>query len=138
LEPQLFVHLNLVSSMKYMSGVCVCVWISSYPNLEWSKMWWWFIWEKRMCIRKAKCISLAIKHTFMTSGVSHCVTLPFTLKCIWRQKKNYANSNIPPFININLQKNPLKENQNPSRYHNYVTNLKFQHKPKYHLSKILI
>jgi hypothetical protein len=38
----------------------------------------------------------------------------------------------------NLQKNPLKENQNPSRYHNSITNLKFQHKPKYHLSKILI
>jgi hypothetical protein len=38
----------------------------------------------------------------------------------------------------NLQKNPLKENQNPSRYHNSVTNLKFQHKPKYHLSKIFL
>jgi hypothetical protein len=37
----------------------------------------------------------------------------------------------------NLQKNPLKETQNPSRYYNSVTNLKVQHKPKYHLSKIL-
>jgi len=31
-----------------------------------------------------------------------------------------------------------KRNQNPSRYYNSITNLKFQHKPKYHLSKILI
>jgi len=40
----------------------------------------------------------------------------------------------------NLQKNPLKQNQNPSRsYDNsIITNLKFQHKPKYHLKKILI
>jgi hypothetical protein len=31
----------------------------------------------------------------------------------------------------NLQKNPLpKRNQNPSRYYNSITNLKFQHKPK--------
>jgi hypothetical protein len=37
----------------------------------------------------------------------------------------------------NLQQNPSKRNQNPSRYYNnsIVTNLKFQHKPKYHLSK---
>ncbi len=31
----------------------------------------------------------------------------------------------------NLQKNPVKENQNPSTYYNSITNLKFQHKPKY-------
>jgi hypothetical protein len=30
----------------------------------------------------------------------------------------------------NLQKNPPKENQNPSRYHNSITNLNFQHKAK--------
>jgi len=33
----------------------------------------------------------------------------------------------------NLQKTPLKENQNPSRYYSSITNLKFQHKPKYHV-----
>jgi len=39
------------------------------------------------------------------------------------------------------KKSPKKKkssirNQNPSRYYNFVTNLKFQHKkPKYHLSK---
>jgi hypothetical protein len=38
----------------------------------------------------------------------------------------------------NLQKKFPKKNQNASRYHNSITNLNFQHKPKYHLSKILI
>jgi hypothetical protein len=31
-----------------------------------------------------------------------------------------------------------KRNQNPSIYNNSITNVKFQNKPKYHLSKILI
>jgi hypothetical protein len=39
----------------------------------------------------------------------------------------------------NFQKiSSKKRNQNPSRDYNSVTNLKFQQKPKYHLSKILI
>jgi hypothetical protein len=38
----------------------------------------------------------------------------------------------------NLSKKSSKRNQNPSRYYNSIINLKFQHKPKYHLSKILI
>jgi hypothetical protein len=36
----------------------------------------------------------------------------------------------------NRPKNPLKETKNPSRYHNSISNLKFQHKPNYHLMKI--
>jgi hypothetical protein len=70
--------------------------------------------------------------------VCHTVALPFTLKSILRQKKNYENSNILPCKNIIFQKK--NQNQNPSRYYNsIITNLKFQHKPKiYHLSKILI
>jgi hypothetical protein len=73
--------------------------------------------------------------------VCHTVALPFTLKNILRQKKNYENSNISPRKKYNLQKkkNPLKEtNQNPSRYHNSITNLKFEPKSKYHLSKTLV
>jgi hypothetical protein len=35
-----------------------------------------------------------------------------------------------------ISKKSSKTNQNPSRYYNYITNLRFQHKPKYHLSKI--
>jgi hypothetical protein len=39
----------------------------------------------------------------------------------------------------NLPKTPLKEAKiNPSEEYNSITNPKFQHKPKYHLSKILI
>ncbi len=38
------------------------------------------------------------------------------------------------------KKNHLKETKIASRYYynSIITNLKFQHKPKYHLSKILI
>jgi hypothetical protein len=71
-------------------------------------------------------------------GVSHTVALPFTLlKSILRQKKNYGNSNISPCTNIIFKKSS-KRNRNPSKYYNSITNLKFKHKSKYHLSKILI
>jgi hypothetical protein len=39
---------------------------------------------------------------------------------------------------IEFSKKSSKRNQKPSRYHNSTTNLKFQHKPKYHLSKSFI
>ncbi len=42
------------------------------------------------------------------------VALPFTLKSILRQKKNYENSNISPCKNIFFKKSS-KRNQNPSR-----------------------
>jgi hypothetical protein len=63
------------------------------------------------------------------------VALPFALKNILRQKKKYGNSNIPPCKNIIL-KISFKINQNLSIY--YMFKFKFQHKPKYHLKKILI
>jgi len=69
-----------------------------------------------------------------------CVTLwPCHLcsKSILMQTKNYENSNTSSCENIIFKKSS-KRNQNPSRYYNFVTNLKFQHKPKYHLPKILI
>ncbi len=50
------------------------------------------------------------KYIFNSGCVTRGVALPFTLKSILRQKKNYGNSNISPCKNIpNLQKNPLKE-----------------------------
>jgi hypothetical protein len=70
-------------------------------------------------------------------GVCHTVALPFTLKNILRPKKTYGNSNISPCKNI-IFKRSSKRNQNPSRYYNSMINFKFQHKPKYHFSKILI
>ncbi len=39
-----------------------------------------------------------------TRGVSHTMALPFTLKSILRQKKNYGNSNISPCQNIIFKK----------------------------------
>jgi hypothetical protein len=44
------------------------------------------------------------------------------------------NSNISTCKNITFKKSS-KRNQNPSRYYNSITNLKFPNKPKYHLSK---
>jgi hypothetical protein len=66
------------------------------------------------------------------------VALPFTLKSILRQNRNYGNSNISPSKNILFFKKPSKRNQIPSRYYNSITNLRFPREPKYHLSKILI
>jgi hypothetical protein len=47
-------------------------------------------------------------------GVCHIVALPFTLKSILRQKKNYGKNSkyISPCKNIILKKNLLKKNQN--------------------------
>jgi hypothetical protein len=41
-------------------------------------------------------------------GVCHTVALPFTLKSILRQKKNYENSNISPLKNIIFKKKETK------------------------------
>jgi len=62
-------------------------------------------------------------------GVCHTVALPFTLKSILRQKKNYGNSNISPCKN-RIFKKSSKRNQNPSKYHNSITNLKFSTQAK--------
>jgi hypothetical protein len=71
--------------------------------------------------------------------VSHC-GLAIYIKKYLNAKKKYGNSNISPCRNIILKKKSSKGNQNPSRYYynSIITNLKFQHKPKYHLPKILI
>ncbi len=61
--------------------------------------------------------------------VCHTLALPFTLKNILRQKKkNYENSNISTCKNIIFKKSS-KRNQDPSSYHNSITDCKFQHKP---------
>jgi hypothetical protein len=77
-----------------------------------------------------KSISLS---SWRTRGVSHTVAFPITGKSILRQKKNYGTSDISPCKNIIFTKSS-KRNQNPSGYYNSITN---QHKPKYHLSKVL-
>jgi hypothetical protein len=52
-------------------------------------------------------LSIAQKNN---QGLFHTVTLPFTLKGILRQKKNYGNSNISPCKNIIFKKSS-KRNQ---------------------------
>jgi hypothetical protein len=90
--------------------------------------------DQGKCLRRSLfCI---FSETPETRGV-FTVALPFTLKSILRQKKNYGNSNISPCKNMVFKKSS-KTNQAPSRCYNSLTNLKFQHKPKYHLSKILL
>ncbi len=63
-----------------------------------------------------------------------CVTL-WPCHLLWKsilwQMKNYGNKDISPCKNLIFKKSS-KRNQNPSRYYNSMTNLKFQHKPKYH------
>jgi hypothetical protein len=56
-----------------------------------------------------------IHHT-EKQGVCGTMVLPFTLKSISMQKKNYGNSNISPCKNI-IFKNSSKRNQNPSTYY---------------------
>jgi len=82
-------------------------------------------------------IDMRVLHTFLEQRVCDTLALPFTLKSVLKQNKNYGNSNISPCKNIIFKKSS-KRNQNPSLYYNSITNLKFQHKPKYRLSKILI
>jgi hypothetical protein len=74
----------------------------------------------------------------LEQGVCHTVALPITVERILRQKKNYGNSKISPCKNILIFKKSSKRSQNPSKYYNSITNLKFQHKPKCHVSKILL
>jgi hypothetical protein len=71
-----------------------------------------------------------------TRVVSHCGLAIYITKYL-NAKEELGNSNISPCKNI-IFKNSSKGNQNPSRYSNSITNFKFQHNPKYHLSKILL
>ncbi len=72
-------------------------------------------------------------------GVCHTVALPFTTKKYLKAKRRIMKIQIiHQCKKYNLQKNSPKRNQNPSKCHNSITNLKFQHKLKYHLSKIII
>jgi hypothetical protein len=65
-----------------------------------------------------------------TTGVSHC-GLAIYIKKYLKANEEYENSNISPCENIIFKKSSKR---NPSRYYNFMTNLNFQHKPKYHFS----
>ncbi len=64
-------------------------------------------------------------------GVSHFGLAIYSIKKYLNAKKELWKLKYFTMQKSNLQKNPLKRNQNPSRYYyNSITNLKFQHKPK--------
>jgi hypothetical protein len=83
------------------------------------RRWWW--WERyRIWIDKLPICSLdPVKGfnwtchltggRFLKQGVCHTVALPFTLKNILWQKKNYGNSNISPRQNIIFRKSSKKK-----------------------------
>ncbi len=75
--------------------------------------------------------------TNLKQGVCHTVALLFTLKSILRQEwKNYGKSNISWCKNIIFKtSSKIKKPKSFKILYNSRTNLKFQHKPKYHLSK---
>jgi hypothetical protein len=60
------------------------------------------------------------------------------MKIYLKEKKELWKSKYFTMQKYNLKKKPIKKTKILSRYYNSVTNLKFQHKPKYHLSKILV
>jgi hypothetical protein len=71
--------------------------------------------------------------------VSHSGLAIYIKKKYLKAKEELWKLKYFTMLKYNLQKNPFKKTQNPSRYYyNTIANLKFQHKPKYHLSKILI
>jgi hypothetical protein len=72
-----------------------------------------------------------------TRDVSHC-SLAIYIKKYLKAKQELWKLKYFTMPKYNLQTNPLKETKNPSTYYNSITNLKFQHKPIYHLSKLLI
>jgi hypothetical protein len=54
-------------------------------------------------------VFLASHFTSLGASPTLTLALPFMLKCILRQKKNYGNSNISPCKNIIFPKNPPKQ-----------------------------
>jgi hypothetical protein len=73
-----------------------------------------------------------------TRGMSHYGLAIYIKNCLKAKEELWK---LKYFTNAKIYlifKKSSKKNQNPSRYYNSITNLEFQHKPKYHLSKILI
>jgi hypothetical protein len=84
-------------------------WAHSY------KATWWGVEPIILCI-------LIGRQNLVTRGVSHRSLAIYIKKSILWQKKNYENSNISPCKNIIFLKNKSsKRSQNPSRYHNSIT-----------------
>jgi hypothetical protein len=90
----------------------------------------WFIMQKKN-LKPFFFSQKSIGETIITKGVSHS-GLAIYIKKYLKAKEELWKFEYFTMHKYNLQK------KNPSRYHNSITNLKFQHKPEYHLSKILV
>jgi hypothetical protein len=74
--------------------------------------------------------------TFATRDVCYIVTLlAIYIKKYLKPKEELQKLKHFTMQKIIIFKKASKRNQNPSRHYNSITNLKFQHNPKYHLSK---
>jgi hypothetical protein len=71
-------------------------------------------------------------------GVVSHTGLAIYIKKYLNAKEEFMKTQIFCHAKNTIFKKSSKRNQNPSRNQNSITILKFQHKPKYHLSKILI
>jgi hypothetical protein len=63
-----------------------------------------FSWVLFLGVCVCMCVLQHEKEDPVKQGVCHTVALPFTLKSMLRQKKNYGNSNISPSKHIIFKK----------------------------------
>jgi hypothetical protein len=86
--------------------------------------------------KEKNTLSNMLSNYTKTRGVPHCGLAIYILK-VSEGKRSIMEIQIFHHAKILSSKKSSKRYQNPSRYHNSITNLKFQHKPKYRPSKIL-
>jgi hypothetical protein len=67
--------------------------------------------------------------------VCYTVALPIYIKKYFKAKEELWKFKYFSMQKYIIFKKSSPNNQNPSRYYNSITNVKFEHKPKYHLSK---
>jgi hypothetical protein len=79
-----------------------------------------------------------LKTRIKQGDVSHYGLAIYIKKLDLKAKRRIMETQIFHHAKIIIFKKSSKRNQNSSSYYNSRTNLKFQHKPKYHLSKILL
>jgi hypothetical protein len=106
-------------------------------SATWSTMVWEIsAWQKKHTHTHAHAHTRTHTHK-IKQEVCHTVTLPSAFKSNLKKAKTRIMKTSIIFHHakiIKFQNNPLQKNQNPSRYYynSIITNLKFQHKPKYH------
>jgi hypothetical protein len=79
-----------------------------------------------------------ITKSFLTRGVSHYGLAIYIKKYLKTKEELWKTQMFHHAKIYQSSKNPLKETKILQGIITLITNLKFQHKPKYHLSKILI